>query len=70
MSIKKDPVEETKEYAKAMTKIEPVLEEEFPQENCRMGMCHRYWHRKKELLQREGVDWKTPSEMNPDVNFD
>ena len=70
MSIKKDPVEETKEYLEAMKSIEPILDKEFPEGSIHMGDCHRYWHRKKQLLQKEGIEWKAPSEMNPDIIFD
>ena len=55
MAINRDPIEETKEYAKAMEKIEPILDREFPKNQCYMGMCHRYWYRKKMLLEEEGI---------------
>ena len=70
VAIIRDPIEETKEYAKAMEKIEPILDREFPKNQCYMGMCHRYWYRKKMLLEEEGIHWRSPSEMNPDTRFD
>ena len=70
MTIKRDPIEETNEYVKAMEKIDPILDREFPKDKWYMGTCHRYWHRKKELLKEEGINWRSPSEMNPDTRFD
>lgn len=70
MAIKTDPIENTVEYQKAMEKIQPILDEKFPPDEIFMGRCHQVWFTKKELLAKEGIDWKTPSEMNPDVRFD
>ncbi len=67
--FRKDAVEETVAYKAAMARIEPILDKEFENENG-MGTCHRYWWRKKELLKQNGIDWKSPSEMNPDIRFD
>ena len=66
----RDPVENTKEYEEAMKKIDPILEKEFPENQFGMGTCHRYWARKKELLKAAGIEWKSLSEMNPDIRFD
>ncbi|MDO5674760.1 MAG: hypothetical protein Q4G66_07590 [bacterium] len=36
-----------------------------------IGYCHLYWATMKRiLLERHGIDWKSPVEMNPDVFFD
>ena len=67
----KDPVEKTIEYENAMKKIDPILDKEFPEDAPPvMGTCHRYWARKKELLAKHGIEWKTPAEMNPMTRFD
>lgn len=66
----KDPIELTKEFEEAMTKVQPILDKEFPMNEWGMGTCHRYWYRKKELLKELGIEWKSPSEMNPDARFD
>ena len=37
----------------------------------RRGYCHRLWAETKRILREKyGLDWKTPSEMNPGVLFD
>lgn len=67
----RDPVEQTQEYKEAMKNIDPILDKEFPEDAPpMMGTCHRYWARKKELLQKFGIEWKTPAEMNPLIRFD
>ena len=36
-----------------------------------LGYCHSYWAAKKRILKEEyGIDWKSPSELNPGVLFD
>jgi hypothetical protein len=36
-----------------------------------LGYCHMLWDRQKKILkERYGINWKTPSEMNPMVIFD
>lgn len=66
----RDPIEKSHEYEKAMVKIAPILDKEFPPEKCGMGTCYRVWYRKKELLKEEGIEWKSPAEMNPNIRFD
>ncbi len=37
----------------------------------RMGYCHAYWAAKKDILKKHfGIDWRPPSEMNPQARFD
>ena len=35
-----------------------------------MGFCFAYWHTFAEVLRKDGVEWKSPSQMNPAVMFD
>ena len=35
-----------------------------------MGFCFTYWHTFAEVLREDGVEWKSPSQMNPGVLFD
>lgn len=71
--MKRDPIENTKEYCEAMKKIQPELDAlkyELDKQRYGMGSCHIYFARKKELLKNEGIDWKSPAECNPYVIFD
>lgn len=66
----RDPIENTPEYETAMQTIQPQLDKEFPPESSGLGTCHRFWHRKKELLQAKGIAWQSPAELNPHIRFD
>jgi hypothetical protein len=36
-----------------------------------LGTCHSIWGEQKRILKEKyNIDWKTPAEMNPDVQFD
>ena len=35
-----------------------------------MGFCHSYWSAKRAALARRGIEWRSPSAMNPRVIFD
>lgn len=71
--MKKDPIEDSKEFRKALKKIQPQLEilsQQLNEDGYGLGSCHRYWARKKELLKAQGIDWKTPAECNSSIIFD
>lgn len=65
--IRVDPIESTPDYQAAMVKVQPELDK-LPQG---FGTnVYAFWATKKRLLKEEGVDWKTPAEMNPEILFD
>ena len=70
--MKRDPIEETKCFKEISSEVEDKLKEILKDINpYRIGYCHIYWKAKKELLKNEyGIDWKSPSEMNPRTRFD
>jgi len=35
-----------------------------------MGFCFAYWAEKRNALARRGIEWRSPSRMNPGVMFD
>ena len=36
-----------------------------------LGFCHIVWRMQKKVLKRDySINWKSPSELNPDVMFD
>ena len=35
-----------------------------------LGQCHAIWGRAKQILKAQGIDWKTPAEMNPHTRYD
>lgn len=56
---------------KKFKKVDEILEEEFKNVSQEMGLCYIIWARKKQLLKElYNIDWKTPGELNPGINFD
>jgi len=69
--LKKDPVEYTREWEEIYYDVEDYLEERFSSAPRHMGFCFLFWNAKKEYLrERYGIEWHTPSQMNPNVIFD
>ena len=69
VSLKVDPVEVSREYQGAIDEVEKKLDEEFGT-GTKMGKCHAVWARKKALLAEHDVQWRSPAELYPDINFD
>ena len=65
-----DPIEKTSDYKKIEKELKKLIEKEvgkamYP------GYCYLYWAAKKRILREKyNIDWKSPSELNPDVLFD
>lgn len=69
--LRKDPVEYTWRWEEVYYDVEEQLEKIFEGEPRYMGFCFRYWSTKRDLLKNAyGIDWCSPSEMNPRVMFD
>lgn len=68
-----DPVEDDPRYAEVFRKIDAEVKEALaghPQRGS-MGFVHLVWETKKRiLLQKYSIGWKTPAELNPQVMFD
>ncbi|HEX9995799.1 MAG TPA: hypothetical protein VGB45_01540 [Abditibacterium sp.] len=69
-----DPIEDDPAlkaiFAQAEQKAEKELESEKRQMR-QMGFCHLHWGTLQRILREEfGVEWFTPSEMNPHIIFD
>ena len=51
-------------------KVDEILDKEFEGQEG-LGLCHKIWARKKVLLKEMyDIDWKSPAELNPWINFD
>lgn len=69
--LKKDPVEYTRKWEEIYYDLEDELNERFESVPRHMGMCFRIWSVKREILKdKYGIDWHSPSQMNPRVRFD
>ena len=70
MSLKHDPIEDTKEYKAILLELEEKIIAEIG-ENFGMGYCFEYWHTKERILKEDyGIEWESPNVLNPTVHFD
>lgn len=69
--LRKDPIEYTHEWENIFYDVEEELDKMFADEPKYMGFCFLYWSAKKNLLKEKyGIEWRSPSQMNPHVLFD
>ncbi len=68
--LKFDPVERSAKWEKCIYDIEAECDRKLKGEPRRMGFCFSYWSTKKAVLAKHGIDWSSPSAMNPRVMFD
>ena len=68
--LKHDPVQLTPEWEENIYEIELECERRLKDEPRGMGFCHAYWHTKKAVAASCGIEWISPSGMNPRVMFD
>ena len=60
----------TEKWEEVIYEVEKEVEEELKGDPRGMGFCHAYWSAKRAALARRGIEWKSPSAMNPKVVFD
>ena len=68
--LKVDPIQASEEWEKVIYDVEKEVDEQLKDEARGMGFCHVYWRAKRAALARRGIEWKSPSAMNPRVMFD
>jgi hypothetical protein len=68
--LKVDPVQATPEWEDVIYDVEKEVAEELKDEPRGMGFCFNYWSAKRAALARRGIQWRSPSAMNPRVMFD
>ncbi len=68
--LKFDPVERTRQWEEVIYRVEKECDKALKDEHHYMGFCFIYWSAKQKVLKRYGIDWRSPSEMNPHVMFD
>lgn len=69
--LRTDLVEYTWEWEKIYYDVEDELDRRLANVPRQMGFCFQYWAMKRELLmEKYGIDWRSPSQMNPRVMFD
>jgi len=65
-----DPVERTQQWEDIYYEVEKECERKLKGSPRGMGFCFGYWAVKYAVLQKYGIDWKSPQVMNPRVMFD
>ncbi len=69
--LKKDPVCWTWYWERVIDSVEEEVSRRLEGVQRGMGFCFAYWAEKKNVMKElHGIEWKTPSEMNPKVLFD
>lgn len=68
--LKFDPVERSEEWEKCIYDVEAECNRKLKHEKVGMGFCYSYWSTKKSVLAKHGIEWNSPSTMNPRVIFD
>jgi len=73
-ALKHDPQEDNPEKGpiikKAAKKATQLIYKKHGLRYYRRGIEFEIWAEQKRILKEEGIDWKTPKEMNPKVIFD
>lgn len=65
-----DEVERSEKWEEVIYDVDKAVARKMKGVSVRMGYCFEYWHAKKAVLARHGIDWCSPSMMNPTVMFD
>ena len=69
-NLKYDPIEDSPEYLAIKDELDALIKEQIGEKR-HIGYCHLYWMTKKRILkERYGIDWSSPSQLNPRVYFD
>lgn len=68
--LKSDPVEWTAAYEAVIDEAEHEAYAHLNDCPRGMGFCFAYWAEKEASLARRGIEWRSPSCMNPGVMFD
>ena len=69
--LRVDPVEYTRRWEEIYYDVEDELEKRLEGQPRGMGFCFMYWSEKRALLsEKYGIEWRSPSSMNPGVMFD
>jgi hypothetical protein len=68
---KSDAKEYDPKYKAMINEVNRRVGEEMKRKGIKgLGSCHTFWELKKEHLKDKGIDWKSPSELNPETMYD
>ena len=67
---KRDPIENDPKYKEIIRQVDEEVKAELGDPGL-IGYCHLAWSLKKKiLLERYGISWKSPADLNPTTEFD
>lgn len=65
-----DPVERTPEWEQSIYEAEQEADRRLGNTPRGMGFCFDYWSTFRAVMAEKGIQWRSPSSMNPGVMFD
>ncbi|MBR5335459.1 MAG: hypothetical protein IKV23_04215 [Bacteroidaceae bacterium] len=69
--LKSDPIEWTAQWEEVIDKADEIVYKRLGDYPRGMGFCHALWHERTTVLREQfGIEWRSPSAMNPHVIFD
>lgn len=68
--LKADPVERTPQWEENYYEVEKECDRRLGDTPRGMGFCFSYWSTLRQVLAKRGINWKSPSQLNPGVMFD
>lgn len=68
--LKADPVERTPQWEENYYEVERECDRRLGDTPRGMGFCFSYWSTLRQVLAERGINWKSPSQLNPGVMFD
>lgn len=69
--LRHDPVEWTSKYEYAIPEAEAKAAHRLSEHPRGMGFCFAWWYELADILRTDyGIEWRSPSSMNPRVHFD
>lgn len=69
--LKHDPIEWSARWEEVIDEADKITYSILADHPRGMGFCHAYWHTRASILHEQfGIEWRSPSAMNPRVMFD
>jgi hypothetical protein len=70
-ALNHEPLEDDPRFQSIIAEAQREAELELADAPHGLGFCHLLWATQKQILiQKYGIDWHTPAEMNQDIMFD
>ena len=69
---KTDAREYDERYKRIVEQVNKEAKAQMQQDGSdgKFGSCHEFWYHKKDKLKAKGIDWRSPTELNPGTSYD